>query len=248
MKWKIEWIDRNLITFVIFVDSCLSLCVSSNYAGTYGSGREGDESTVKPGHEQSPKQKDRASAWTPRHEWQPLGLFYSAARSFLGFVLSAVASHPPTRPPLWMVLQMICVQFHFTWANTASKNRDHSASFSDISLPVMWLRIVQLPVCPYKKSTIPPKQPKYTVTVKSSKSVVKCQEHQCSWIKEAATKGWITWRMQNYHLLQSFSVAKIDLSDFSQTFLFFIFQGPLFQKGSTIGTVLSHPGHPEYWT
>lgn len=113
------------MTFVMFVDSRspLPLCVSSNYAGTYGRGREGDESTVKPGHEQSQKQKEGANAWTPRHDRQPLGLFYSAARSFLGFVLSALPSHPPTRPPLWMVLQMICVQFGFTRANTASKSR-----------------------------------------------------------------------------------------------------------------------------
>lgn len=34
---------RELITLVMFADSCLlpSLCVSSNYAGTYGRGREG---------------------------------------------------------------------------------------------------------------------------------------------------------------------------------------------------------------
>lgn len=109
----------------MFADSWspLPLCVSSNYTGTYGRGREGDESAAKPGHEQSQKQKEEANAWTPSHDRQPLGLFYSAARSFLGFVLSALPSHPPTRPPLWMVLQMICVQFGFTRANTASKSR-----------------------------------------------------------------------------------------------------------------------------
>lgn len=125
MNWKIEWIDSNLITFVMFADSWLPLplCVSSNYAGTYGRSREGDESAVKPGHEQSQIQREGANAWTPCHDRQPLGLFYSAARSFLGFVLSALPSHPPTRPPLWMVLQMICVQFGFTRANTASKSR-----------------------------------------------------------------------------------------------------------------------------
>lgn len=116
---------QELITFVMFAHSRLPrpLCVSSNYTGTYGRGREEDESAVKPGHEQSQKQKEGANAWTPSHDRQPLGLFYSAARSFLGFVLSALPSHPPTRPPLWMVLQMICVQFGFTRANTASKSR-----------------------------------------------------------------------------------------------------------------------------
>lgn len=116
---------QDWITFVMFADSWLPLplCVSSNYTGTYGSGGEGDESAVKPGHEQSQELKEGANAWTPSHDRQPLGLFYSAARSFLGFVLSALPSHPPTRPPLWMVLQMICVQFGFTRANTASKSR-----------------------------------------------------------------------------------------------------------------------------
>lgn len=126
MSWKIEWVNRReWITFVMFADSWLPhpLCVSSNYTGTDGRGKEGDESAVKPGHEQSQKQREGANAWTPSHDRQPLGLFYSAARSFLGFVLSALPSHPPTRPPLWMVLQMICVQFCFTQANTASKSR-----------------------------------------------------------------------------------------------------------------------------
>lgn len=95
VNWQ-EW-----ITFVMFGDSWLPLplCVSSNYTGTYGSGRQGDESAVKPGREQSQKQKEGAKAWTPSHDRQPLGLFYSAARSFLGFVLSALPSHPPRRPP-----------------------------------------------------------------------------------------------------------------------------------------------------
>lgn len=90
-----EW-----ITFVMFGDSWLPLplCVSSNYTGTYGSGRQGDESAVKPGREQSQKQKEGANAWTPSHDRQPLGLFYSAARSFFGFVLSALP-FPPTRTP-----------------------------------------------------------------------------------------------------------------------------------------------------
>lgn len=119
VNWQ-EW-----ITFVMFGDSWLPLplCVSSNYTGTYGSGRQGDESAVKPGREQSQKQKEGAKAWTPSHDRQPLGLFYSAARSFLGFVLSALPSHPPRRPPLWMVFQMICVQCGFVRVNTASKSR-----------------------------------------------------------------------------------------------------------------------------
>lgn len=40
---------QDWITFVTSADSWLPLplCVSSNYTGTYGSGRQGDESAVK---------------------------------------------------------------------------------------------------------------------------------------------------------------------------------------------------------
>lgn len=117
---------QELITFVMFADSCFppSLCGSSNYAGTYGRG-VGRQMKAQRNQDMNKawKRKEVANAWTPCHDRQPLGLFHSAARSFLGFVLSALPSHPPTRPPFWMALQMICVQFGFTRANTASKSR-----------------------------------------------------------------------------------------------------------------------------
>lgn len=46
----------------MFADSWLPLGVRSDYAGTYGRDRARDESAVKPGHEQSQRQKDGANA------------------------------------------------------------------------------------------------------------------------------------------------------------------------------------------
>lgn len=64
----------------------------------------------------------RASAWTPCHDRQPLGRFIQLPGAFwASFYLLCLPAHPLAH--LWMALQMICVQFGITQANTDSKNR-----------------------------------------------------------------------------------------------------------------------------
>ncbi len=218
----------------MFADSWLPLplCVSSNYTGTYGRGREGDESAVKPGHEQSQKQREGANAWTPRHDRQPLGLFYSAARSFLGFVLSALPSHPPTRPPLWMVLQMICVQFGFTRANTASKSR-HTlpASLQSACLSCVWELLNLFSACGFVRVWVKGHFrlcdskmisnmfyhlqfdlfvwiflfSQGGLTYEKSFLAWTCLACRSPWMKEPATVGGTRWRRQNHQQFPSFS-------------------------------------------
>lgn len=115
-----------MITCVTFADSGLplSLCVGCDYTGSYESRRAGRWKPCETRTRTKSENRKRGPALEHRAMTDCLwGCFYSAARSFLGFVLSALPSHPPTCPPLWMVLQMICVQFGFTRANRASKSR-----------------------------------------------------------------------------------------------------------------------------
>lgn len=116
------------ITFVTSADSWLPLplCVSSNYTGRYRSGRQrgvvkgscgGDESSSKTRTRTKPGKTERGGQALKRQAMTDSlsPFFYSAARSFLGFVLSALPfpTHPPKRPPLWKALRMICVQGPF---------------------------------------------------------------------------------------------------------------------------------------
>lgn len=158
MNREIEWIDRTgLLLLRLQIHGCLFLFVSVviTQAPTGAAGRE-MKAPWKPGHEQSQKtERGRPTAWTPSHDRQPFGaVLFSCQELFRICFICFCLPHPPARPPLWMVLQMICVQFGSTWANTASKSRHtlppfpqsaHLSCAREAVKPLFYLQWVCLP-------------------------------------------------------------------------------------------------------
>lgn len=112
MSGEIAWIDRmGLLLLRLQIHGCLFRFVSevitqarTGAAGSGGWGVRGDESGSKTRTRTKPGKTERGGQTLKRQAMTDSlsPLFYSAARSFLGFVLSALPSptHTPTRPPL----------------------------------------------------------------------------------------------------------------------------------------------------